>query len=142
TSTFSAPNLAGVYFGISLIILLSIFDTIKSNRLVLFSIVAAFVLTFSRSAIISTLVGIVFFQRKKLFSTTKINVMTLVIFPLIFLIVLVIFYLYPENVIINMLYSSYSSTLNLTDSSAVKHLEDLWLPLLKVIDYPLGLGFG
>ncbi|WP_230691110.1 hypothetical protein, partial [Streptococcus pneumoniae] len=68
--------------------------------------------------------------------------MTLVIFPLIFLIVLVIFYLYPENVIINMLYSSYSSTLNLTDSSAVKHLEDLWLPLLKVIDYPLGLGFG
>ncbi|HEV0093020.1 TPA: hypothetical protein VW698_000548 [Streptococcus pneumoniae] len=142
TSTFSAPNLAGVYFGISLIILLSIFDTIKSNRLVLFSIVAAFVLTFSRSAIISTLVGIVFFQRKKLFSTTKINVMTLVIFPLIFLIVLVIFYLYPENVIINMLYSSYSSTLNLTDSSVVKHLEDLWLPLLKVIDYPLGLGFG
>ncbi|MBZ4291932.1 hypothetical protein LAJ53_15560, partial [Streptococcus pneumoniae] len=30
----------------------------------------------------------------------------------------------------------------MTDSSAVKHLEDLWLPLLKVIDYPLGLGFG
>jgi len=51
-------------------------------------------------------------------------------------------YLLLNGLFSAMLFSSVSGMLSLSDTSALKHLQDLIQPIINVVDHPFGLGFG
>lgn len=142
-STFSAPNIAGVYFGISSLITATELKKSKRNLLLLVVQILALVLTFSRSAILGTLIAFLFYYRSRLFFF-KLRIRPLYLIILISVPIAVWFAdsFFLDGTIMNMISRSLSSTVNLTDPSAAKHLTDLWEPIDTILEHPFGLGLG
>lgn len=141
TSTLVSPNICGVYFGMAIILIQSKLDESKRNKGLLFIVALGLILTFSRSAIIGTFLVLLIAHRK---SVKKYKIKLTYIFSLLVVIVaaLVVDNVALGGVVVRMLQRSISTTLNMTDSSALKHWSDLWDPIGIVLKNPLGLGFG
>lgn len=144
-STFSAPNICGLYFGMVLLVILVRKKYIKNSNILALIMLMGLVTTFSRSSILGTAVAILV-----LFICKNINYIYYhrsVIIKMIVLAVLAIMGVVIINnkmggLIFGMLESSIMSIVNGTDASASKHMEDLILPLKTICENPLGLGFG
>lgn len=140
-STFASPNICGVYFGMAILILSTNFGKIKQSTLFMFILVLGLVTTFSRSAILGTVVALAVYHRRKLVRL-RIKLRYVFILPIIIVIVILIDSIILNGLIANMIFSSFSSTAGMTDSSAIKHVSDLWEPIEEILANPWGLGFG
>lgn len=140
-STFVYPNVCGIYFGIVLLLLSLKLNERKIYKVFFAIVLTGLVTTFSRSAILGTIIGMIILHRKKLlrFRINGKYILYLMLFVTMgFLLDRIIL----DGRVINMIQSSIMSTLNITDSSAAKHLQDLVEPLLIIFHNPFGLGFG
>ena len=146
-ASFVSPNTCGVVIATALII--HIIDSIKfieSRRwLVTFSLSVALLGTFSRSAIVGTAISVIFvnFIVKKW--RIRISKKMIWVIPICLCSLGLVYFidsLFLNGLFFKMLSSSFVGTINKTDLSALKHIEDLFLPMETILDNPFGLGFG
>lgn len=143
--TFISPNICGVYLSIVLLVLLFSSVIKKGMKYYIYlSIVSVGLIgTFSRSAILAFFVAafLWFFilNRKldikilfKVFIFSMISVLLITFIDLVFL----------NNLFTNMIFSSISGATSVSDTSIIKHIEDLYHPLAVIAGHPFGLGFG
>lgn len=140
TATFASPNICGVYFGMVIIVLSGMMKKIKNSSLFMGILAAGLITTFSRSAILGTVFALLLLNFRSV-KRIKISKKFLAL-PVIVAVGVILDHIILDGVIMDMLASSVSSTINLTDSSANKHLSDLWEPMAVILTNPLGLGFG
>lgn len=145
TSTFAAPNICGLYFGMVIIVLIYRIKEYKFGEILLGIMVLGLATTFSRSAMLGTAFAllVVFFVRNigKVLLSRRATIKLTVIFLLSVVTIFVINYMLG-GLISDMLKSSVMSVVKSTDPSANKHMEDLVVPIKTIISNPLGLGFG
>jgi hypothetical protein len=144
TSTFTAPNICGVYLGMAVILLSMRMKEIKRSKILLLILAVGLITTFSRSAILGTILGLLLCHRAqlKLIDIPKI-IRTVIPLAIIALIgVIIVDRAVLNGLITNMVVHSITITVNGTDSSAAKHLFDLWEPIERILKNPFGLGFG
>lgn len=145
TSTFSAPNICGLYFGMVILVLYLRRKEIKGSKLCLLIMMLGLVTTFSRSSILGTAIALMVviigqnIKRVHMGKRTFIIAFTTTIGAVIMFVVI---NNKMNGLITNMLKSSFVSIINSADPSAGKHLEDLFVPIKTIIQNPLGLGFG
>ena len=145
TSTFSAPNICGLYFGMVILVLYLRRKEIKRSKLMLLIMALGLVTTFSRSAILGTavaLLAVIIAQNIKRVSLGKRTFIMAFVFTVGAVLMFIAINSKLDGLITNMLKSNFMSIINKTDASAGKHLEDLFVPLKTVIQNPFGLGFG
>lgn len=144
--TFISPNICGVL----LIIAICVYSysnviCIKRKKIVIFCLGIGLIATFSRSAIIGLLLSIMVIT---LISGNKVKVtkriLTIGITSVIFAIIIIIYVdsHYFGGVFFDMIIRSLTSVFNKSDPSAKAHVSDLLEPISKILNHPLGLGFG
>lgn len=145
TSTFSAPNICGLYFGMVIIVLVYKIKEYKHGIYLLGIMVLGLATTFSRSAMLGTAIAlfIVFFVRniKKVLFTRSATI-KLILFGVLSIVAFCGINYMLDGLIVDMLKSSVVAVVKSTDPSAKKHMEDLIVPIKTIISNPLGLGFG
>jgi len=144
-STFSAPNICGLYFGMVILVLFIRIKEIKYSKVLLAIMALGLLTTFSRSAILGTAVAIVVMFIAKNIKRIHFERSTMIKLVLCTVALVLGFFFVNyklDGLITDMLKSSVMSIVKKTDASASKHLEDLILPLKTIAENPLGLGFG
>lgn len=139
-STFSSPNICGVYFGIAFLVALSI----KKDKKVIYKeliIIAGLITTFSRSAILGTILSFVFWSFYELKGKNFWKYLIIGI-PISIIILFFIDEIFLKGLALNMLTSSIQGALQVTDPSTNKHIFDLWNPIYNILTHPFGLGYG
>lgn len=146
--TFVSPNVCGVIIAIVLCILLfSKRDYgLKKKTFFGFLLLIGLLTTFSRSAMLGLAIAVLFqyFIIKK--SKIRISSKRALYFFIIVFIGVVVSYLMDvyilDGLFSRMITRSIGSAFDGTDPSAMKHLEDLFVPLNTIFQHPFGLGFG
>ncbi|MBQ2980623.1 MAG: O-antigen ligase family protein [Lachnospiraceae bacterium] len=145
TSTFAAPNICGLYFGMVIIVLIYRIKNYKYGVVLLGIMLFGLATTFSRSAMLGTAFAllVVFFMRNisKIILKRSTTIKLVIIVSLAVVTFFGINYML-DGLITDMLKSSVMSVVKSTDPSANKHMEDLVVPIKTIIQNPLGLGFG
>ena len=145
TSTFAAPNICGLYFGMVIIVLIYRIKEYKFGEVLLGIMLLGIATTFSRSAMLGTAFAlfVVFFVRNvgKLVLSRSTSIKLIIILVSSVSVFMIINYM-MDGLIFDMLKSSVMSVVKSTDPSANKHKEDLFVPLRTIVSNPLGLGFG
>lgn len=139
--TFSSPNLCGVYFGIALLVAMKLGDYLRGKKIICFLLIAGLLTTFSRSAIVGTLIAFLLtcIDYKEILKLLKYIIF---IFPIVGLILFIIDNYLFSGQIYNMLISSFSGIFNNSDPSAREHGQDLKDTLSVIFQFPFGLGYG
>ena len=144
--TFVSPNICGVILAIGLAAILFNNRVIQKKKIIIvFCIVIGLLGTFSRSAMIAFVVACAFlwmFNGKK----KRIRPRLLVLITFAFIVgvagVYIVDNYFLGHLFGRMLQSSFSGMFSMTDLSAQKHLEDLYQPIVQILEHPFGLGFG
>ena len=145
TSTFAAPNICGLYFGMVIIVLLYRIKNYKYGVVLLGIMVLGLVTTFSRSAMLGTALALMFVFILRNIKRILLNRSTTISLTMVLISSVTIFFCVNYmlgGLITDMLKSSVVSVIKSTDPSANKHMEDLVLPIKTILHNPLGLGFG
>lgn len=148
--TFISPNICGHILAIALSVILynDLSIVMKKKFLYIFAVLLGLLGTLSRSAILAFIISSLFIwlvkKIKGIHKKIKAKKFMLAMSACIVGIVMVIS---ADGIMLNhlfsrMLKSSLSGVIKMTDSSALKHYEDLFVPLKTVLEHPLGLGFG
>ncbi|HCM85212.1 MULTISPECIES: O-antigen ligase family protein [Enterococcus] len=145
--TFVAPNTFGLYLSIMIVTFLFTKESLVKRLNTFFSLgmvimFIALVGTFSRTAWISTLVTIVFFSviedKLKLKKILRAIVSIVVVVLLIIILDNVLF----DSLIVNTVQHLWQFTFSKKDPSLNGHINSVYDSIEKVINHPLGLGFG
>lgn len=145
--TFVSPNVCGAVIAIALAVLIfnNYYAREKEKSYCIVALVLGGLSTFSRSSMVAFIGAcfVIFTLKGSMRKIRKKTVLT-VLFGMV--IVILLFYFidtfFLNQLFSRMLKSSFTGMFNLTDTSAQKHLEDLYMPLQNILQHPFGLGFG
>lgn len=139
--TFASPNFCGVYFGIALLVAIRLGECLKAKKAVYFLLIAGLLTTFSRSAILGTLIAFLLtcVEYKEIIKLFKYIIFIL---PITFFILLAIDSYLFNGQIYTMLIRSFSNIFNNSDPSVEEHGQDLKNTLNMILQSPFGLGYG
>lgn len=145
--TFSSPNGCGAYFACMLIFLFCVEDRIKNKYLfwLSFGIIGlGLVGTFSRSAWLGCIIGLICCGALKLKKMTSNKDLKIFIMIVVAALVLLIPLSRTEmfSKMFTMVFSHIGRTVSKEDASFVRHLQQLYKPFLDLNGHPFGLGFG
>lgn len=148
-STFSSANDCGLYLAGLFVVAVVGREYIESKYkrtyiIGLAVIYGGIILTFSRTSLIAaTGTVVLYWVRTK---EGKIDVNRVVLYTSLVVMMFIVAFtadkVYLDGRITRMIQSSFTSTVGKTDASFLKHLEDLYLPILNLIDHPFGYTFG
>ena len=143
--TFSSPNACGAFFAVMIVLLVNFRNKVENRKLfwICITIITIGLLgTFSRSAWIGCLLGLLFFNHKKIHFYKK-NARFILVGVIFFSLVLV--FLSGTSMyktMHDMLVDHIGNTIKQQDTSFAYHLQQLYTPIREIIKHPLGLGFG
>lgn len=140
TSTFASPNIAGCYFGIILITMSYMSTSNHILNIMKLIVLAALITTFSRSAIIATVLVLVVKNIRDHDFSSLIK-KTILIIPIACIILYLVDQYLLNGLVLRMLTSSINGVSSGTDASFQKHTTDI-TAFTNVINHPFGLGFG
>lgn len=149
TGTFVSPNVCGAVLMVVLIV--HLLDSrkyiMRGRNLITFLLAVGVVATFSRSSMVGGIASLLFcgMVSGRLFRINKNGKRILWIFPAAAAAIAIVWYVDQRvlgGLFTRMVQSSWHTSISGTDSSLQKHIEDLYKPMLNVIRYPFGMGFG
>lgn len=146
--TFVYPNICGIV--LAMVLCLYLFSDYRKTDSIIkqfFNILGmsiGLLSTFSRSAILGLMISSLYFfavRKKKKISKKAIIYCSLALFGGCIAFIL-IDRVALKGMFTNMIFSYLQRTVKGGDTSAAKHIEDIFSPIITAIKNPLGLGFG
>lgn len=139
-ATLSNSNVCGLILGSTLIVLICFYPFIKLKfkKFLIFIILIAYILTFSRSNFLSLFVVCIFLMYP--YIPNKKILIVISIFVLMFIFIIGIYE--GNNGLIFKLWTWVVSSINMTDSSVAGRFSIWSTAYAEVLKHPLGLGFG
>lgn len=149
TGTFVSPNICGAVLMTAFVIHLldSKRYVTRWRSLITLVLAVSMVATFSRSAMVGGLAGLLFYgiASGRITKVKKIGRKTFLVIA-VAAVGLGVIWIADQKVLgglfSRMVLSSWRTSVTGTDSSLQKHITDLFEPLGKVIEHPFGMGFG